>query len=71
MNDDDRHITRRELEDFKEFIDERFKQHRTQMLLYIGIAVGLIRLDLPQPLTAGAIVAMCLKGLWSFAWWRS
>lgn len=66
MSDDDHPITRRELDEFKEFIDQRFKTHRSQMLLYIGIAVGLIRLDLPNTVTAAAIIAMMAKGLVAF-----
>lgn len=71
MSDDDAHITRRELDEFREFIDERFKTHRSQMLLAIGVAVGLIRLDLPTPVTAAAIAVLCVKGVLSvFAGWR-
>jgi hypothetical protein len=71
MSDDDAHITRRELEEFRDFIDERFKTHRAQMLLAIGVAVGLIRFDLPTPVTATALVALCFKGILSVvAGWR-
>ena len=59
----DRHITQRELDGLKEYLDEKFKSHRTQMLLYIGIAVGLIRFDVPTVITAGAIAAVTAKGL--------
>ncbi len=70
MSDDDSHITRRELDEFKDFIDEKFRSHRSQMLLYIGLAVGLIRLDIPTPVTAAAIAAMVLKGALAFTGWR-
>ena len=71
MSDDDAHITRRELDEFRTFIDERFKTHRAQMLLAIGIAVGLIRFDFPAPVTAGALIIMGAKGVLTvFAGWR-
>lgn len=71
MSDDgDRHITSRELQAFKEILDEKFKSHRNQMLLYIGVAVGLIRFDVPDSLTAGVIVAAIAKGAIT-VFWRS
>ena len=69
-DDGDRHITSRELDDFKDFIDERFKSHRNQMLLYIGVAVGLLKLQVPDPVTAAAVAAMIAKGLVAFTGWR-
>lgn len=65
MEDGDRHITSRELEDFKQFIDERFRANRAQMLLAIGIAVGLIRFDVPDSITAGAIAVVIGKSLYA------
>lgn len=81
MSDDDSHVTRRELEQFRshvderfddtaKFVEERFRAHRSQMLLYIGVAVGLIRLDLPTSVTAAAIFAMVVKGAVAFTGWR-
>lgn len=65
MDDGDRHITSRELEDFKSFIDERFKAQRAQFLLAIGVAVGLIRFDLPDTVTVGALALIIGKSLWA------
>lgn len=65
MSEDD-HVTHRELGQFRELLDERLRRTETKFLLYLGIAVGLIRLDIPTPVTAGAIALMCVKGLTAF-----
>ena len=66
---DDHPITRRELEDFKQFIDERFNGLRWQMMLVIGVATALIRFDAPTPVTAAAVIALVLKAV-VFTGWR-
>jgi hypothetical protein len=42
-------------------VDERFKNQNTKMLLYIGVGVGLIRFDLPTPVTATALGIVVAK----------
>jgi hypothetical protein len=49
------HVTRDELR-------AELKAMSNRHLLYLGMAVGLIRLDLPTPVTVGAILAMMAKG---------
>ena len=57
MSDDNpSHITRDELRAELKALNNRF-------LLYLGAAVGLIRFDLPTPITVGAISLLVLKGL--------
>lgn len=66
----DDYITRAEMQDFKadlkshlsdladsqtKVIDERFKAFWWRNLLALGVAVGLLRFDVPGPVTAGAI----------------
>lgn len=70
MSDDDRHVTERDFAAFRELLDERLRRTETRMLLYIGAAVGLLRFDFPDKVTAAAIGLMVLKGLASFAWWK-
>lgn len=59
-------ILRGEFDTFKQLLDERLKRTETKMILYLGIAVGLIRLDIPTPVTATAIAAMVIKGATAF-----
>lgn len=63
---DDEHVTHRELHAFGQLLDERLRRTETKFLLYLGVAVGLIRLDIPTPVTAGAIALMVVKGLTAF-----
>lgn len=49
------HVTRDELR-------AELKAMSNRHLLYLGVAVGIIRLDLPTPVTVGAIAAMIVKG---------
>jgi len=56
------HVTRAELAEFKQFLEEKFRSQSNRFLLYLGVAVGLIRFDIPAPVTAGAIIAMVAKG---------
>ena len=49
------HVTRAELQAELRAMSNRF-------LIYLGVAVGLIRLDLPAPITVGAVLAMVAKG---------
>lgn len=44
-------------------VDSRFKAQDLRMLLYIGGALGVMRLDLPSPVTAVAVGLMVGKGL--------
>ena len=67
-SDGDRHVTERDLHSFRDYLDERFRSHRNQMLLYMGIAVGLIRFDLPEPITVGVILGVIAKGSASVIW---
>jgi len=50
------HVTRAELR-------AELKAMSNRHLLYLGVAVGLIRLDLPTPVTVGAILAMFAKSV--------
>lgn len=42
---------------FWQRVEERFKAYWWRNLLALGVAVGLLRFDLPAPVTAGAIAA--------------
>lgn len=63
-SDGGRYVTERELEDFKAFLEEKFKSQSNRFLLYLGAAVGLIRFDLPTAVTATAITAAVGKAAW-------
>ena len=51
------HVTRDELK-------AELRALSNRPLLYLGVAVGLIRFDLPTPVTIGAILAMVGKAAW-------
>lgn len=51
------HVTREELK-------AELRAFSYRHLLYLGVAVGLIRFDLPTPVTVGAILAMVAKSGW-------
>ena len=51
------HVTRAEL-------SAELRAQSNRFLLYLGIAVGLIRFDFPVPITAAAIMAMVGKAAW-------
>jgi hypothetical protein len=55
VSDNPNHVTRDELR-------AELKAMSNRHLLYLGLAVGLIRLDLPTPVTVGAICLMMVKG---------
>lgn len=59
---DDKHITRRELEAFKGYLDEKFKSQNNRTLLYVGLAAGLIRFDVPKEVGALAVLFAIAKG---------
>jgi hypothetical protein len=56
-------VDRREFEEFKHYLDQKFKELHIRVLLYIGAAVGIIRFDIPKEATAAAIGAIFLKVL--------
>lgn len=48
----------------KAYTEERFRVHRTQMFLVVGVAVGLLKFQIPDPVTVGAIAALSVKGIY-------
>jgi hypothetical protein len=46
----------------REELRAELKALSNRHLLYLGVAVGLIRLDLPTPVTVGAVALMIVKG---------
>lgn len=59
-------VQRGEFDVFRELLNERLKRTETKFVLYLGIAVGLIRLDVPTPITVGAVALMVVKGVTAF-----
>lgn len=55
--DNPNHVTRDELR-------AELKALRNQILLYLGVAVGLLNFDLPNPVTIGAVMLMIGKALY-------
>lgn len=68
--DGDRHITSRELDSFKEYLDEKFRSQFNKTLLAIGVAVGFIKVDSVQ--SAGALAgALFVAKVVSWVFFRS
>lgn len=54
MTDDgDRHVTSRELDALRVYLDEKFRSQFNKTLLVVGVAVGFIKVDTPKD--AGAV----------------
>lgn len=64
-------LARERLDEFKLFIEERFKWMHTRMMLYIGAAAGIIKFDLPKELTVAALAVVAAKFLMSLLPFRS
>lgn len=54
--DNPNHVTRDELR-------AELKAQSNRFLLYLGVSVGLIRFDLPAPITIGAVALMLAKSV--------
>lgn len=60
------HITVRELDARIASLEAKIVTAQYKGLLALGAAVGLIRFDLPAEITVGAILAVAGKALWAF-----
>jgi len=58
-----RELVEERLTSLEQRVDARFKAQDLRFLLYIGGALGVMRLDLPSPITAVAVGLMVGKGL--------
>lgn len=75
-NHDGEHVTHRELSLVLERLDERlsaserlvseqFRSQFNKIMLVIGVAVGIIRFDIPKEATAAAFLMVVAKFLWA------
>ena len=58
-----RELVEERLTALEQRVDARFKAQDLRFLLYIGGALGVMRLDLPSPITAVAVGLLVGKGL--------
>lgn len=59
--EDEATATSAEVHALKMWLDEKFSNLNTRVLLYVGVGVGLIRFDVPTPITAVALAAVIAK----------
>ena len=61
MSDEDSHVTRRELKVATELLLSKMESNDRRNLLYFGAALGVLKFNVPDPVTAGVILVASAK----------